>query len=389
MLTEFLPSVGPQEPQQFSSRILSFPQNESIARTYTMDFDETEAGGVKSLEDRERFTSYKLMNMETHLGERFNVGLVKFSYSMKDGVLWGKDMKESAINNFIRGRDIRKNDGNVVDFAREDAEIIGFSKMQEKLADPTTSIGTMMLTISPPGLEGTSYNKNFYQTDVLREDEIGVRYVESTRFASGLKIHNYQELLRPIQEIEVDAQDPAASLLANPIEIPNAFTPEGIHEYLHKDIGFLDGPTFEMVKKKCKPLAMEYTISLLRDPLNRKEHAIWFNAYLNKADAVLKDIETNGIVDAEKIHQINTFKNIMEDRSTYGFAVVRSINTGCGLSEGYDTAAKTLDSPYSVMEYGKKWDYHKGNCVVCKDRNLEVGPCSICKKCEKTFDKAA
>lgn len=34
----------------------------------------------------------------------------------------------------------------------------------------------------------------------------------------------------------------------------------------------------------------------------------------------------------------------------------------------------------------EKWGYHDGTCVVCS-RESKVGPCSICKSCEKKFDE--
>ena len=33
-----------------------------------------------------------------------------------------------------------------------------------------------------------------------------------------------------------------------------------------------------------------------------------------------------------------------------------------------------------------KWSYHSGTCRVCKTEHTQVGPCEICKVCEKTFD---
>lgn len=40
----------------------------------------------------------------------------------------------------------------------------------------------------------------------------------------------------------------------------------------------------------------------------------------------------------------------------------------------------------NLLNKEKDWDYHRGDCRVCESKNLEVGPCDICKTCEKTFD---
>lgn len=34
----------------------------------------------------------------------------------------------------------------------------------------------------------------------------------------------------------------------------------------------------------------------------------------------------------------------------------------------------------------EKWSYHNGTCRCCRRSNIEVGPCEICKRCEKEFD---
>lgn len=37
---------------------------------------------------------------------------------------------------------------------------------------------------------------------------------------------------------------------------------------------------------------------------------------------------------------------------------------------------------------GEKWTYQKGNCVKCPQQNVDVGPCFICKDCEKSLPAA-
>lgn len=34
----------------------------------------------------------------------------------------------------------------------------------------------------------------------------------------------------------------------------------------------------------------------------------------------------------------------------------------------------------------EKWGYHDGACIICKIDPTKIGPCGICKKCEKTFN---
>lgn len=37
----------------------------------------------------------------------------------------------------------------------------------------------------------------------------------------------------------------------------------------------------------------------------------------------------------------------------------------------------------------EKWSYHTGRCRLCEKDEVEVGPCKICKTCEKQFDRAS
>lgn len=43
-------------------------------------------------------------------------------------------------------------------------------------------------------------------------------------------------------------------------------------------------------------------------------------------------------------------------------------------------SVKGLTSSYTSSE--EKVEYHKGDCEKCKEKNTEIGPCNICKKCE-------
>lgn len=51
----------------------------------------------------------------------------------------------------------------------------------------------------------------------------------------------------------------------------------------------------------------------------------------------------------------------------------------------YDNAYAYFQ-PSKSFQTKEKWDYHPGDCRVCEEKGLEVGPCEICKECEKTFD---
>lgn len=50
---------------------------------------------------------------------------------------------------------------------------------------------------------------------------------------------------------------------------------------------------------------------------------------------------------------------------------------------GCDVRTLTSGFGYSKFNEIKNWTYHIGDCVNCHKANTEVGPCNICKECEK------
>lgn len=348
-----------QQKTEFSSKILQSPGS-STPKTYDISFDRIRAshqraevtGNEDYIEKRDAFVSYINSQMETHLGERFNVSLSEFEYDVKDGQMWGKDMDEPFIESMKRGRDYRKEHGNVVDRAREEAEVIGFEKIQSVLLDPETPIGTMMLSISPRGDEDSTYQHNFYDIFTLKKTESGKPYVQARRYASGLNISDYREMLLPFTNIDIDASDPAASFLSQPIVISGALTPDDIHSYLHKKHYTMDEKVFEIIKKQCRGLAEEYARSVWVEPYNIERQKLLFNAYLNKSDELAEIIEGEGTGVWGKILPVTTAAMIEEDIGKYAYQEVRQVMTGCGASEGYAVLAPST-KPFSVVEYGE------------------------------------
>lgn len=317
---------------------------------------------------RHNFLSYEQMQMETHLGERFNVGLSRVEYEIRDGQLYGKDMDKPFIDSMKKGRDIRKIDGQLVDRDREDAEIVGFEKIQALLLNPDTPVGTMMLSVSPKGPEGSSYQKNFYDIFTVYERD-GVRYVEARRYASGLKLDEYREKCKVFGGVEIDNADPAASLLANPIPVENTLSAQDLHEYLHNDHEFMDEKTFAIIKKHCEAIAKEFALALLDEPANESRHALLFNAYLNKADEIAERIKKEGVENWDKRVPIGDAYAIRREVEWYGALEVKEVMTGCGVSGGYEASKSTL-TPYSVGEYSKdKYGERTFNCPECKKEN--------------------
>ncbi|MCL4374247.1 hypothetical protein M1523_00130 [Patescibacteria group bacterium] len=59
-------------------------------------------------------------------------------------------------------------------------------------------------------------------------------------------------------------------------------------------------------------------------------------------------------------------------------------NGNRSVMEQISTSSLTaLDSRYRSSVQTKKWEYHTGDCVHCHAKNVDVGPCNICRNCER------
>lgn len=349
-------------------------------RTYDISFDQNQAReGVRSIDN---FRRYLLTQMETHLGERFNVELSHYEYEIRDGNLWGKDMEEPFIKTLKRGRDYRKIYGQSIDWEREEAEVVGFEKIERTLLDSNQDVGVMMLSISPRGQEGSSYQHNFYDVFTLRESD-GRRFVDARRYASGLNIEDYKEKLRVFG---ISNLDTAEDFLANPIKVSNALSPDDIHAYLQSDTKFMDEKTFDVIKISCRHLIEEYARKIVEEPDNHIVHKKIFNSILNKADAIKDEIDKYGVGRYHNIVTIPTREMVRYDIAYFSRAPVRQVMTGCGLSGGYDTN-REKSSQFSVSSYAP--DRYGDRTFKCPDCNKEnVRPynklLSKCQNCNSS-----
>lgn len=70
--------------------------------------------------------------------------------------------------------------------------------------------------------------------------------------------------------------------------------------------------------------------------------------------------------------------------------IVLQARGGCGVSNQealknlQDSNTGVFDALFNSAQLAEAtWTYHTGNCAACGTTNVEVGPCSICKSCEK------
>ncbi len=337
-------------------------QSTQQVRAYDIGFDQAKGLRISQIENpeerlfaEEQFFSYLDAQMNTTLGERYNVSLSKFSYDIKDGQMWGKDMNEPFMNSLKRGRDYRKLYGKAIDHAREGAEVVGFEKVQKALTSKEAQVGDMMLSISPRGLANSEYQRNFYDIFSIKQNERGEMYVETRRYASALSISDYEKKLGVFGSAE--------DFLANPIVLPKGLTPDDLHAFLHEDYDFMQDDEFEVIKQECKGVMNAYARAIIEQPGNDTLHRILFNTIINKADDISEKIK-NGNYN----YQFSGLATLQQEVEAYGFQPVRDVETGCGTLGGYDVQ---IISPFGVVEYASDtYGERSFNCPSCKKENI-------------------
>lgn len=323
---------------------------------------------------------YIKRQVETHIGERLNVLLSKTRYELRNGVIFGQGNDDPFLDVLKRGRDYRRRNGREVDHPREDAEVIGFSKIQKSLGNPETPIGTMMLSISPPGKDGSIYKHNYYDVFFLKEDQDG-RCIEARRYSSSLGCDEYAKFLN-LPFVPDDSY-----LLSNPILVDTTLfgTPDDIHRFLHREHDYLSEEDFRIIIEVCRPFILAY-IEALVNTNDRQLHALAFNAILNRADKArdyLEDIKSGKLVYPDKVTRFSI--------EQWGSLPVMEKMTGCGYSGGFSISKGEISSPFSVSEFTEwftcpKCQYHAdgpvGNkcpsCGITKEQFVKENRAQIC-----------
>lgn len=339
--------------------------------------------------DRERLDLYTKRQLETHLGERFNVLLSQTRYDINDGRIFGEDTNEPFMQMLKRGVDYRRENGNPVDYEREEAELVGFGKIEANLVAEDATVGTMMLSVSPPGTTDSIYKHNFYDVFTLREDEKG-KYVDAIRYSSSLELGEYEEKLAPFKAF--DKPQSPADFLSEPIIIdsPDFQTPDDIHKYLHRNHEYITKEEFDVILQLTAPLITSYINTLSDKPFDQNLQLLTFNAVLNKADIALDIAKSKDKTAFIKNYAFYSMQASREEIYRLGMQPVRIVSTGCGSSGGFSVQGmlNNTASPFSVSDFGIRPGQEKEwfSCPRCKYKaNGPVG--DTCPGCRLTKEQ--
>lgn len=363
------------------------------ARTYEPNFDRRDYS-KNGIENKDQLDRYTTRQVETLLGERLNVLLSKNRYEIKNNVVYGENMNEPFLNVMKRGRDYRRKIGGDqrIDSKREQAEIDGFSMMQSILCNPNTLVNTMMISISPPGDEGSLYRHNFYDVFTLKKEE-GERFIEARRYSSALTKNEYREKLESFYP-KIYGKDVSLAddyFLSHPVIVSNGSlsNPDSVHAYFHKNHEYMEERDFEQVLKVCSPFRKRYIRALSENPRDVDTHSLILDAILNKADEEADNIRHSG--DSERSVEdsripngdkrfwtsqndifVRTYDSLSLDREIefLGNQPVRQVATGCGSSSGFSknnsgarSNGSVFSGAFSIADFGTSQEWF--TCPKC------------------------
>lgn len=296
---------------------------------------------------KEQLDAYIDKNLITSIGERLQVLLSKRTDRIIDGKIYPANSDESMREIILRGIEwCKKNGSTPHDQLREEAELIGFEKIERGLTDPNTKVGTTYLFLSQPGGEGSQYQKNFYDIFTLAEEN-GQRVVKYRRYSSSLTQKDALERLRQMGgRGEIPENPTDIDLLANPVRFDpehHFSDPDAIHQFLHVDHNALSEKEFEEIVDIFSPYRRKYIELLSNDPNNIRMRNLLLNAMINVADDAEKRIKERKQHRENNIYPPLYYTASEREIMFFGTRQVIAKDTGCRMSGGFSLG------PYGIV----------------------------------------
>lgn len=372
-------------------RLIYKPKTDGGPLAYSPFLDSSAYLGV-DLAERRKLNPYTRKQIETHVGERFNVVLSTIRYDLKNGHMYGQNTNEPAMEMFKRG--VGRVGSTQTDIKRERAEIIGFETIDKDFADPKTKLGKKRISISPPG---GSYQHNFYDVFTLCENENG-RYIEARRYSSGLTAEQTVSRLKEKGLVGESYKSDPEHTLSHPIEIeddnPNFPTADSVHKFLHVNHDFATEEELKQINEVNASLYTSYINTLVSNPFAIEDILINYDAILVQSDIAFEAIRRNdqSFLKALKLKSQFSYPTKQEIK-ILAAQPVRKAMIGCGFSGGLSRGMgmEAMSSPFSVSDKDpNKTTQEKTilccTCPFCKQEVEAVigGGRITCPNCEKS-----
>ena len=287
-------------------------------------------------------------NLETMLGERFNVEISRVNYQIRNNQLISPLHNEPFLDVIRRGQSYRQQNGSC-ETERELAEIESFEIVQHLLLqNPKTRPGLeqdgsslkdlaldrKVVVISPRGNKSSAYQHNFIDVYSRVGDQVTMcRYTSSA---------TYEQFRVAAGQIDAFCQLPP-----NPIDADFLKTPlvtykniEEILDLIPPDEGIITQQELEEINSFCAQIIINY--------VNNPSYQT-FNALLNFADHIAKGPKgSDPLLD----QPVKPFE-IAQVISHFANLPTRQVSAGCGLQSGFmSTATSQLLALRSLGEGG-------------------------------------
>lgn len=308
-------------------------------------------------------------NILRYLGEyRLGVKFDEIFYKKERDVLTGKAYLSSGDNSPIRDvfrKAIRAREQKGLSVRREIAECIGFEKLEQQLLK--SSENSLFVWVSPPGSRSDGYG-NYSFTFVgqkINDPTTNEEIIRVIPYRNILSVDEHKAYLVGFDKMAEDFNSDI-DFLRNPIVVPPTkfmLIPEDILNVIGEHEEFSTAWLLRL-KKEIDAMIKRYIdlvkIGVSDEDLTKVKYAIENYTIVNQGKVSTHDLERT----------IEIFGNYTPPKAA----------GSCGSS-----SSATLMGNHE--ESNKTWEYHLGDCVVCGSKKIEVGPCSICKECEKKFDQ--
>ncbi len=312
-----------------------------------------------------------IKDIESFLGEYiFELTEYDYELSYENGQLLDPYTHEPMISKAYRAIGIKTAQGRIT--TREEAELAGLANLQTQLLSAKKN--DSIIWISPPGPKSEGYGDYGFiylgkvtEETVLNMTAIRVEKPEIKQFVQFFKLFAPHDSTSPVL---------AEEFIANPLVLADRSKSELrsllIEYFLQK--APLEDPYFVTTLAELTPYINKYLQTLQYGAPKIFEQQV-FNMLINYS------LQIKNALEGEEERESLPF---MQAVKLYGESTPRLIGS-CGAVVGSANDLFNSLSPFSrvLSENKTHWEYHKGNCVICDSKNAEVGPCNICKQCEK------
>ncbi|MCL4354178.1 hypothetical protein M1349_01765 [Patescibacteria group bacterium] len=343
---------------------------EQIAQAFRQEFYEGE--GL-----RQRIKT----DLISYLGEyRFKVSEFTYAHGISNGTIVDPITKEAWISKTQKAIDQKLSEG--LSSSREKAELTGFQKLEEELGkNPQGTVAWL----SPQGPKKEGYGDYGFayvgkkvddslQLTAIRLDRPVIsefNRVKRILTNDGDEFEKAEDFLRSPWVIDKDVEDVKA-LIYEHFWVGDLSSKKIFHQAMLDINSALDS---------CADIIEKGTI-------DQKRKA--FNTIENLAIEVKKRLEfKEKKTDPQELrscdHQFSALMQL-ENYNKQAEKVAGSCGSS-GINESNDIF-NNLSTLRSIFPNGEKWEYHTGQCRVCNNEGVDVGPCSVCKGCEEKFNES-